>query len=477
MRGDFDNIDELFSSELNDFAPAPPAQAWAGIESKLAAKKVKAPVFYLRRVAAAIAILFAGTAVTLYLNSDKDNTQTKQIAATVDSNSILDNAPAVVAKQQAAELANVEEVVHVETTPKSNLPVRAEQKNSEVPIVKEAEPIDANSAILASAVENNDENKLVVEEQEHVEKELLVARPAELSVQEKEEKIIYEPQKQDYSEEYKQFLAEFEEIDMPSDDRKKWAIGGQAGPQYAYRQLSSNDVAQELIDEYNNSEDGLMAYAGGINIAYKPARRLSIQSGVYYSKMGHSSPATPIEPVDYVVYDVAGLPGQEHILTNVGESSNNDPAQLRVSSSFGEVKQNKLSGDQGVDVREPAEVNSFSEVSSVEQYLEYIEVPLIARYAVIDRKINFHLLGGVSTNFLVASPVYLDNGTHYTDAQNLNKVNYSSTVGLGLGYKFSSFAISVEPQFKYYLNKVNTNASTDVHPYSFGVFTGVTYLF
>ena len=102
----------------------------------------------------------------------------------------------------------------------------------------------------------------------------------------------------------------------------------------------------------------------------------------------------------------------------------------------------------------------------------------MARYAIIDRKINFHLLGGLSTNFLIASPVYLDNGDYYTDANNLNKVNYSSTVGLGLGYNFSSnFTFSIEPQFKYYLNKINTNSSTDVHPYSFGVFTGVTYLF
>jgi hypothetical protein len=51
-------------------------------------------------------------------------------------------------------------------------------------------------------------------------------------------------------------------------------------------------------------------------------------------------------------------------------------------------------------------------------------------------------------------------------------------IGLGLEYPFSGdFTINVEPRFNYYLNSVDKTHEIKVHPYAFGIFTGVRYTF
>ena len=45
------------------------------------------------------------------------------------------------------------------------------------------------------------------------------------------------------------------------------------------------------------------------------------------------------------------------------------------------------------------------------QHFEYLEIPMLLRYRVVDRRVGLNLLGGLSTNFLVGSNVYFqENG-------------------------------------------------------------------
>ncbi len=291
-----------------------------------------------------------------------------------------------------------------------------------------------------------------------------------------EEDVVVKPETNaKVNEAYLALLAEFKDPDEKKDNYDKWLVGGQAGPQYSYRQLISEYVSQEYIDSYNESENGIVAYAGGINVAYKPVKRLSIQSGIYYSKMGQTASAQYTDAVSLDNGDALVLYGNTE--TNTLDSEENVP-KVSVSTSMGTVE-SKLTSSTTVSEEEASDINNkYSGVDQVSQYLEFLEIPLIARYAIIDRKFDFHLLGGVSTNFLVASPVYLEDGSYFKETSNLNTINYSSTMGLGFGYSFSDdLVFSLEPQFKYYLNQVNKSSSTEYHPYSFGIYTGVTYAF
>jgi opacity protein-like surface antigen len=57
-------------------------------------------------------------------------------------------------------------------------------------------------------------------------------------------------------------------------------------------------------------------------------------------------------------------------------------------------------------------------------------------------------------------------------------INLSSSLGMGLEYNFSKkLSLNLEPTFRYYLNTFNEPAGTAIHPYSFGVFSGISYRF
>jgi hypothetical protein len=60
----------------------------------------------------------------------------------------------------------------------------------------------------------------------------------------------------------------------------------------------------------------------------------------------------------------------------------------------------------------------------------------------------------------------------------MNSLAFSSSLGMGMEYSLSGkISINLEPTFRYYLNHVNELASPDVHPYSFGIFSGFSYRF
>jgi hypothetical protein len=114
------------------------------------------------------------------------------------------------------------------------------------------------------------------------------------------------------------------------------------------------------------------------------------------------------------------------------------------------------------------------------QQLGYIEVPLELNYAVVDKRFGVDLIGGVSSLFLVDNAVLLESNdlvTEVGEANNINSMNFSANVGMGLNYKFSpKIQINVEPVFKYQLNTFS-NVSGSFRPYSIGVYSGFSFRF
>jgi hypothetical protein len=135
----------------------------------------------------------------------------------------------------------------------------------------------------------------------------------------------------------------------------------------------------------------------------------------------------------------------------------------------------------GVYLAEP--VSTFDQqpaTTTLKQLLDYIEIPLTVRYALLNSKTLITLSGGLSTNFLIDNTAYLiENGEHINagSTEGISPVTYSSSVGLGIELPIGkSFRFSLEPRFKYFLSPVNSNGYSNFHPYSFGVFGGVSFL-
>ncbi len=291
----------------------------------------------------------------------------------------------------------------------------------------------------------------------------------------------------------------FEEFgEKKSNDYNKWAVGGQVTPLYSYRNLEpvSQDYASATppsytysssnaqTGSYNEFENGMLSYAGGVNVNYSPAKRLSLQSGIYYSRMGMTitnSFATTYDGQDKILAPIMGQ--QAQVENSTGAINQGDPYKRNaVVSNI--VPPTVMPSDQmETDTWSNAGPVVTPEITEgdVLQQFEYLEVPLIARYRIVDRRLGLNVLGGLSTNFLVGNNVYFqegDNKEHIGTTEEIKPINYSSVLGIGLQYSISrNLNLNMEPTFRYYLNSVNTGSGPGSHPYSLGFFTGISYSF
>lgn len=259
-----------------------------------------------------------------------------------------------------------------------------------------------------------------------------------------------------------------------------WSIGAKFSPLYTSRNITMS-MPGNFKEMYDNVEEGIIAFSGGFNFKYKPSGRISIHTGLFYSRMGQKI-------TDLVAYDVP--PYIASSLPDDVKGENN----IMLSSSFGTVvvPENLYIKDMTVArviYNEKYSLENFDPVkegltgfdAEISQSFEYIEIPLLLSYKVIDRVIDFQILGGVSTNLLIGNNVFAE-----FDGQKINlgktdgiyKINYSSVVGFGIEYGFSDqLSFSIEPTFKYYLNSLSSGTRLHVHPFSIGLFSGVSYKF
>jgi hypothetical protein len=119
--------------------------------------------------------------------------------------------------------------------------------------------------------------------------------------------------------------------------------------------------------------------------------------------------------------------------------------------------------------------------NSLFQNFSYLEMPVILRYKLIDKSIDFNLIGGLSYNLLINNTVHtVIDGSKYNVGKTagINPFMVSSSVGMGMEYSISEkISLNLEPTFRYYINPFNNIQSVGAHPYSFGVFSGLSYKF
>lgn len=469
MSEQFDNIDQFFKNELESFSPEVPPMAWDNISEQLNARKSKKLKAFYYKIAAGIALLISAGSIIAFLISDNNSNITPQnfteTAMEVDDE-----------KSEIVTQGNITPVIAIQKS------TNAEQ-STEIAIANTN--LAATNYKVKMVASNNEQQTISGRNIFTINK--IAGKKGSVPTGITESNIALklkagEPQKE--FDDFTQY-AKYEEIEFEenTNNNLRWMVGGQAGPQYTYREISSESMASQLLAQYNEKEDGLIAYSGGVNVEFSPVRRLSIQSGIYYSKMGQQKPAELQSSASYsdrtqrwspnynesqtASYKIANSTG-DIVFTNI----NTAPTTSNESNQLDITKNKAIVAD--------AANYSVSESISLSQYFEYIEIPLIARYSIIDRKFGIHLLGGVSTNFLVGNSIYLDNqpDTPAGHTENVAPVTYSSTVGFGLGYTMSDkLKLTIEPQLKYYLSNQVENSSISVNPYSLGVMTGIKYMF
>jgi opacity protein-like surface antigen len=262
-----------------------------------------------------------------------------------------------------------------------------------------------------------------------------------------------------------------DEIEMPVVER--WSVTAMASPTY-YSQFTSsgNDLAKQIME----SDQTRVSYTGGVGLSYKLSSRLSIQSGLYYSSIGQEMSGINAYS-GFQSYDNSkGGPNFEVLTASGTVTASNSDVFLSSYSLPERVITNYTN-----DVFDPVKASLDYVSSTLYQDLSFLELPVIVRYKVVDRKVGLNLVGGMSYNFLVNNNVYAvrDEGRYPVGTtEGLNEVSLSSSLGMGMEYKLSqNLSLNIEPTFRYYLNPFNTAKTTGTHPYAIGIFSGVAYKF
>jgi hypothetical protein len=252
----------------------------------------------------------------------------------------------------------------------------------------------------------------------------------------------------------------------------RWTISAMASPNYFSRvSFGKNDASNDLV----SAEKPATSYTGGMAFSYNVNKRISVQSGVYYSSVGQKVTGISSFSGFQNYYDAKGT-SEFSIQTSSGiiVATNND---IFLSDNIAARVLTKYT----IDFFDPTKADLTYLNNYITQNFNYLEIPVLLKYKAIDRKIDINFIGGISYNMLVGNSAFAYvSGVKRSigKTEGLSPVNFSSSVGLGFEYNLSEkTSLSLEPTFRYYLTPLGGLVGSSIHPYSFGIFSGLSYKF
>ena len=274
------------------------------------------------------------------------------------------------------------------------------------------------------------------------------------------------------------------ELNIVNKKRNKgeWEVGGYYAPLYTYRALESGESDLTANSMTSNAEEGQYTYSGGFTVNYKITARLSIGTGL--SVVNHSykiSNVAALTTYSNLAYYSNGKAGGQN---NQAYSVNNSIGQIAASGGVKVYSKSSADYAPSLTAESQSAINNsyvMPDNQVIDQSFDYMEVPLLLRYKLIDRALDLHLVSGLSSYFLVNNKVTIkspDQPDITGETVDIKSTNISGSLGLGLNYSVSkNLSLNMEPLFKIFLNSINTSNSLNVHPYSFGIYSGIFYSF
>ena len=485
------NLDRLFREKLTDFQELPDEKVWRSIEVSLEKKKQSRqilPIWWrVAGIAAVLAILFFAidpfTTADLQnpTVTDIENKATDKINALEKSDSIKDT----FAEPTGITSTEKEEVLEpliapgkinqgiANQNPSEGLAAKGNKndtqpstKNTEiaafVPMEDNRSLLDTDQILADSSLKTNDTTTIKEGFPTIAEKNIADNG----IIPEKEDSQI--PIGIDENSNKKSILDEIEKegeaVKIAEATGGKWSAGPSIAPVY-FDAIGKGSPINSMLA--SNPKSGNVTLSYGINVAYEVSKKVSIRSGIHKVDFGYNT-----NEVSFTSSFNAASVGQ---LKNIDY---NTTAQSILIEGMGNLnaipRPNNPSSANDVMAKSPGRTGTMG------QQFGYLEVPLEINYSLLDRKFGIDLIGGLSSLFLTDNSVVLQSSgktTELGEANNINSVNFSTNVGLGLNYKFSSkLKLNVEPVFKYQLNTFN-DISGDFNPYSLGVYSGFSFKF
>jgi hypothetical protein len=438
------NIDLFFRNGLRDFEVLPPPEIWNSI--KPVVRKRQKSLFFLRAAASVAIIVSAGT-VTYFLTGSLSD-QFKGTAVTLNQDSAPEGSY-MIKQSGVSRILKVAENLPVITTE----PALAETNDSfagnnqlpySLPKIDLFTPIQNEKKLPGRTVKSNSINA-----------EAFSTKPAGSAIS---------------------------NVSMPSESPvtaekdlqpNRWSLGAMVTPTY-YSGFSvrANDAGEELL----NSEKGVVSYSGGFSFSYNVSKRLTIQTGLSYSAIGHKISGVGSFS-GFNTYFNAKSGSSFSILTSSGAIVSNNPDIYLMDQKMS----GRILTTYTLDVFDPAKADLKYLSSSLIQNFNYLEVPFVMKYKFLDRKVDFNLIGAVSYNILIGNSAYAyanDSKYYLGKTEGLSPITFSSSIGMGMEYSLSTrLLLNIEPTFRYYITPLGGAVGSSIHPYSFGILSGFSYRF
>lgn len=239
----------------------------------------------------------------------------------------------------------------------------------------------------------------------------------------------------------------------------RWSISPNVAPVYFNTMGKGSSIGDDFV---NNTKEGDINVSYGVAGSYAINDKIKIRAGINQVALGYNTD-------NVLVFNNGGA-------TAVVP----DGARLRNVSFDNNSNNTSILSVQSIRLASAPEIVSSQQMSSLDQRLGFLEIPLEMEYSLLNSKLGLNLIGGFSTLLLNKNEVYsVLNGerTLLGEANNLNSTSFSANFGVGLNYEVSKkLQLNIEPTFKYQLNTFN-NTSGDFRPYFLGVYSGISFKF
>lgn len=482
----FEAFEKGLKDKLNEVEINPPKEAWDNIKGKLEQKRKKRLAFWYRSAGvAAVLLLGLYLAQTGLQNSFKSNESItiEESKDDPDNFNSQQSQDAISNSKQSPALANDDTKIDEKNYDEANA---FQQNRSAVSSSKNTQnsPLTKNNA--SSTTESNlktaHQFSTTQIKKSKSNQELTILHGVHDTINEKnandelqltpitidQEEAIAEATSDSIPASKKDLVAEAKKIQEEQEEKpktaklKRWEIASSISPVYYNSFGNGSSIGEEFA---NNSKENLTQVSVGINLGYQIDKRWSIRAGFNKLSVGYDT-----QDIVFSTVSSSSIEIQRHVeFTN---ASNASFLNIHNKENF-EAMRNAMEAEGFV----------FDELflnGSLRQTISYFEIPVEARYQLLDRKFGIHLIGGFSSLILDDNELSMVNSNISSEigrASNLNDWSFTANAGLGFSYGFNaSLRLQIEPTLKYQLNPLSDNTGS-FKPYIFGLYSGLSYRF
>lgn len=432
------NIDKLFRKALKDRSSEPPPYIWENIEKRLANRHRKVMLWWFRGAAA---VVLAGAFMWLV----ELRHQEPELLYNMPTAQILNPEPDFVTQSKAENI--LQEEFQTQNQNKNTTTPRQE----DAILIAHATTASVEKRQMLSPVSTPVSNHKTELNTSTTPRISLVGKTIRKDFIPLTSKVAFENNK-----EYRSLLADNEPRKEKEEKNMKISLSGHVAPVYSSGTYSSSVKSPRGSNYSNNQMEGLMNVSGGVKISFTTNKKLSLQTGLFYSRMGQRT--------------------EDHTIPTRSPSGATPDPNDYVSTPLGNIKnRTKAVAFRSSDAITLSSVNSSDE--NIEQIFGTLEIPLMLRYRINDNKLKFSVSGGFSSNIIIDNKVYLEQGNdreYVGSTEGIRNFNVSTDLGLGIEYPISrKVKVMLEPGFKYYMQSLSRNSDINFKPYMFSLSTGI----